>query len=903
MGLRSNSRSPSRWVNLESMIGMHVNYPETLARASAGPGRGPGTSTKNAMTNLFGIITQQVIPLRRVSIPSNNGLVGVRVSLAGGIFAAVITSAFLSYQYVRLSGWFGLSSRVILEKKLLTLVYNRAVEVFFPRRITVAGSHFATKVDGVPGYRRIAGFSSEFTPTLNVFGGRVSVFGCFGLFLNAEIDVRRKDENLVLVEVSGFSIGKWCDPCLQFVDGDVAALGYLTEDLKARVKLQASPYVGCDLSLDEYEELRFRVGAKPNMGYMEFISKGMQLSKDDIPRVAQALKTERRVVEFEPFVEAVVNGGDGDVQAVLLEEELDVDLIRTRPLGKVLPSLYEHDSVIYAVNKSAEVTIVCDRVKKFIHEEGFDPGPEYKAYMNEFVQCLIPIEDMHSGAPDDEQVVLDRQNRPTQKLGYEQIAQLPDILNVAKDELFQKNEVYPELKCPRGIINPNAGKRVITASYIYPLTAYLKTHSLHGVYGFGDAKYLDESMRSLEESDGGLGKYLTDGEKMDATINTFSRKFENAIGKRFFAKEHHDTFDEMHEAQYKDKEPKSKFGTKVDLKDSRRSGEGGTSTWNTLYMAFVFFCWLRENDRGVKESFDLIGLVGGDDGAIVAHESSQSLIATALELGIRLKVQKVADSDPWEFLGITKIPGLSLYAPDVVRFSSKISYSPTRGVPVEQVLYRKCEPYVRLYPNTPLVGNMCRAVVRILESKGFKVDKRYDELCRSGSGYVITMLEGEQLGGPTSAWEYELLENMVAQKLGLSLVTLRDACDKYDKAVKFSDFPSGFIKSKNMYLTSKYEALIRDLYIPSPPVTKIDTLPTEALTDPAVQISADGKEQTKSKSGADAESVSTSDSRSVSTTGSKKKKRAKKKTKSSKSAEGSVKQAGDGLSKDRPSSA
>jgi len=165
------------------------------------------------------------------------------------------------------------------------------------------------------------------------------------------------------------------------------------------------------------------------------------------------------------------------------------------------------------------------------------------------------------------------------------------------------------------------------------------------------------------------------------------------------------------------------------------------------------------------------------------------------------------------------------------------------------------------------------------------------------------MLEGEQLGGPTSAWEYELLENMVAQKLGLSLVTLRDACDKYDKAVKFSDFPSGFIKSKNMYLTSKYEALIRDLYIPSPPVTKIDTLPTEALTDPAVQISADGKEQTKSKSGADAESVSTSDSRSVSTTGSKKKKRAKKKTKSSKSAEGSVKQAGDGLSKDRPSSA
>jgi len=103
------------------------------------------------------------------------------------------------------------------------------------------------------------------------------------LFLNAEIDVRRKDENLVLVEVSGFSIGKWCDPCLQFVDGDVAALGYLTEDLKARVKLQASPYVGCDLSLDEYEELRFRVGAKPNMGYMEFISRVCNCRKTTYP--------------------------------------------------------------------------------------------------------------------------------------------------------------------------------------------------------------------------------------------------------------------------------------------------------------------------------------------------------------------------------------------------------------------------------------------------------------------------------------------------------------------------------------------------------------------------------------------------------------------------------------------
>jgi len=134
------------------------------------------------------------------------------------------------------------------------------------------------------------------------------------------------------------------------------------------------------------------------------------------------------------------------------------------------------------------------------------------------------------------------------------------------------------------------------------------------------------------------------------------------------------------------------------------------------------------------------------------------------------------------------------------------------------------------------VSNICRAVLRILKRSGFVVDNRYDELCRSGMGYVMSMLGDTQMPGPLTEEEFMICETYVCETLEISLGDLRAVCALYDHAETYKDFPSGYIKADNMFLSSPYEALLRDCYIPGPPQSKlVDHLPAESLLDTAAQ--------------------------------------------------------------------
>lgn len=168
---------------------------------------------------------------------------------------------------------------------------------------------------------------------------------------------------------------------------------------------------------------------------------------------------------------------------------------------------------------------------------------------------------------------------------------------------------------------------------------------------------------------------------------------------------------------------------------------------------------------------------------------------------------------------------------------------------MEQVIYRKCEPYVRMYPDVPLVGNMCRAVIRILQSGGFKPNAKYDDLCRTNTGYIMRMFEGDYLPGPRNAIECDILEHYVAQELGLSLTALRGVCSDYDSAEAFSDFPCGYVEKDNIFLSCEYEVLVRNLYIPGPQKTKLlDTLPAENIILAAQYLPSDDQAKNETNS-------------------------------------------------------
>lgn len=732
----------------------------------------------------------------------------------------------------------GFVARRITCDYLKVLYLTGQVRVYHPVSITKQGSHFASTYRGIDGFYRVdktEGYKTFFTPALNVFSPRLTVSSWLGLHVSCEFRSKRVDSDYILVEAFKWhqDVG-YFDPYMHFVSGDMAVLGFIKDGVNI-VKLQASRYVGCELKLDEFDALRFRTGAKPNMGYMEVVSKDMEFDSDSIPKIAMVLKEELRALDFQPWVEPKALGGDGDVEGeILADDGREPELDRARPLGKLLPQPYDQESVVYAFNYASEEVTLKERVTKYLDNGAHKVPAKYLAYRNEFVQLLVPDEVCHSLAPDDLEVVLERQKRASQVLGYEDTKHLPDPNFSLLDTTFQKGEVYSLGKAPRLIVNPPAPKRVETNGIITPLTALLKNGALKGIYGFGTANYIQENFERFEACEPTMDAFETDVSGMDANTIKFFREMDEMILKRAFQVRHHDRVLTNHRAQYEPGKLRFRKGHIVNLGHSIRSGEGGTSCWNTNHGTFVEYSWLRELGFSPKEAKKMLGLHGGDDGLSKAWGTEESLKQVGSDLHLPLKVRRVAVGKPISFLGLTKMPGIPLFSPDVVRFCSKIAYTHVKGVPLNQVLLRKCEPYVRMYPNVPLVGNLCRAVVRILKKQGVKIDSRYDELCRSGSGYMMTMLDGAQFPGPETADEYYILEAYVAETLELPLSVLREVCDRYDDADEFSKFPSGYIKKVNGLLDSGFSFLLRDLYIRGPSVKNFDSNVHTEVT-PAVQ--------------------------------------------------------------------
>lgn len=732
-----------------------------------------------------------------------------------------------------------------LRNKIIRLITRGRIEEFLPKKLTAPGTHYAVKHGGLDGFYRLSGYTKTFEPSLNVFSDAVTVASLFGWNINLKFRSTRFFENHLTVYFTGFDLsGAYHEPNLKFVTNEVAALGYIDSTREARVRLQAAPFVGCDVSLQEYESLRFRSGTKPNMGYMELLAnRGLLTNKDDIPYLAAALREECRVMDFEPYTDSYLTTGSGDITVTLVDELGLAEVPDSKCIGKLIPQPYDSESIVYSVNRAAEIVTYRDRIEPFVKPKDFSVPPDYRKYINEYSQLTVPESDMHTLSPDDLEYTITHQTKTSQVLGFDQEKDLPDPLNLLPDKTFQKNEVLPEAKPPRNIVNPSHPKRVYSSMYIRPFSELLKKN-MSTIIGFGDAEHIQSCFQKVEDQCRGvLGKKETDGTKLDANIAQIWRDAEFSLMKRAYHPDHHKELAVVHRAQYA-ADPKSRFGTSMLMGSSRRSGERGTSIFNTWIMSCVLYSWIRSLGYNSKEAYSMLGTYGGDDGLTANWGSTESLIAVGEILGIPLKVKDVDPYAPFSFLGIYKFPGMSVYMPDVSRFCSKIAFSHVKGVPAMQVLYRKCEPYVRMYSNIPIVGNLCKSVLRILKDRGFAVDKRYDELCRSGAGYVMSVIDG-QLPGPQTEEEYAIVEAYLSEFLDIPLQRLRVVCDMYDNADGFDHFPAGYIHKTDLFSTFGHEALIRDLYITGPAVKKLaGNLLTESLSETAVQNLQNG-EQTK----------------------------------------------------------
>ncbi len=694
---------------------------------------------------------------------------------------------------------------------------------FYPKALFCKATHYMDhrihEGEATDGFVRIVEWKERFSPVLNCLHSDVSDQLCLNIellglhcsvqlpiYANYTTSTNRVNDDEVLTEFHLDSLTmspdhllvSRADMSILGEDGRIFLKGIIDEQSEPVVQIQILPYVGCELPFDVIENMRLRTGQKPNLGYMEFNIKklGDFNPGQAVPMLAKYLTLKYKPLKFEPLVTSQSEGGDGGVVATVVNEDHDV-VQEPYQYGKILPQICDVDSVLIESNRASEELSYRERVQKYVKDSNFEWPDDITGYSKEFVN-FVTKDLQGSLKPSTHDEILADQSRPSQVRAYEDT-----LLNFLDDEspntTFQKGEVYPpKVSAARIINNPDAQARVDTARFTKPIYNTLKDTTLKYVMGFGDGKYLDlcfERQVSIARSRG-WDFFETDGTKMDANITIRHRKdLEWTIGRILYHSDYHDEWDRVHLRQYSNRYPKTAKGTPMDLAWSRRSGEGGTSCWNTLAKVLWQYCVRRRQGYGAEEAWELLGCGGGDDGLITGIDEDIGH-RTANDLGTPMKIARKTQGDPISFLGTVRIvPAVSLYSPDVCRYVLKAPYCHVRGVPWTELAYRKHEPYVRYYSHIPLIGHYSRAVLRILERKYQVKGTRssYDELTRGVNGYMMSYHEPPVGTAEIGDLEMDLLWAYVSSALKIELTCLRKICEQLDAAASFEDFPQGYV--------------------------------------------------------------------------------------------------------------
>lgn len=736
-----------------------------------------------------------------------------------------------------------------------------------PFNLTIRNKHFAAKQNGLDGIMRIRGFGKFFTPILNVFGTNISIqrvllFTVFGInfrlnvpysYLNYEMNSCRVSDDEIVTKfrlINESLVPYWEQ--LNYSefgsdDGRVFIKGYLDEEGAPRVKIQTEPFIQCDVDFSLYTNLRIRSGPKPNLGYMEFNSKklnGEELTIYDIPHIAEALVSIVQPKDFEPS-NSLSEGGSGDVCVVMTGELCEE--VQSHAAGHILPAILDAESTIIFNNRASEEYSYKARLQDYMDEE-FYPEDNFVEYREEFIEfvtrgCLGTL------SPQSETVILEQQSRPSQVRDYTEI--IGNVLDPApQNQIFMKSEVYPPKSTAKRIINnPPPSTRVYTAMFISSFSTYFKNGPMRNIMGFGNAAHIDDCFNKIVDQAWLLHDsdiLETDFEKMDANISEFFRELEQMIGEKLFASEYVDDWNTVHSAQFANRKPKTKFGTPYNLGFSRRSGEGGTSMFNSLINAFVMYCSFRIEEKSIVEAFSAIGIVGGDDGLLTGVKP-ETLVQVGKSLRLPIKVIVKTKNEPISFLGqVRPVRDMNLYILDIARWAIKVPYADVRGVPWYELAYRKVEPTLRTYPNVPIVSEYCKAVMRLIENQipGFQPDVKYDELCRGGKSYILGMMEGTFLNTGESHDEIEILTTYVCTTWGLTPARIDEIENQLRAANNFSEFPKAFVKYDNPTIleSTKVPLLFKDMYV-TPHIAPIENVKKEETDSSEGSIKGCQKQQ------------------------------------------------------------
>ncbi len=325
--------------------------------------------------------------------------------------------------------------------------------------------------------------------------------------------------------------------------------------------------------------------------------------------------------------------------------------------------------------------------------------------MNEFAEFLLPT--AHQLVPLDEEVVMDRQDRPAQRriLEESQGARPRRVV-----QAFMKKEPYANVKDPRIISTINGPDKRAYSCFTYAFEPVLKACPW---YAFGRTPRAIAA-RVAEVCSNAESVVNTDFSRFDGHGSNIMRMMERLVLLRAFKPEFHLRLLELHGAQYGMKGYMT-TGVKFDVGYARTSGSPDTSLFNSLFNAFIAYYAFRLMKYAPGEAFQSLGIYGGDDG-LTADVNAERYAKAAAFVGQKLTLEPVLRGQ----LGVKFLA--RLYGPgvwfgddnsmcDLARQLKKLHVTVTLPPMVSPAdkLFEKLHSFSLSDGETPILGPLCEA--------------------------------------------------------------------------------------------------------------------------------------------------------------------------------------------------
>jgi hypothetical protein len=491
---------------------------------------------------------------------------------------------------------------------------------------------------------------------------------------------------------------------------------------------------------------------------------------DDAPFVASELYDlwEDLVEESEVVVRPVDD--TPDYQPVYSE----IPFEDCKSIGQTIGQAFYDNCWAPRAGFSTDVSYVQERIEKPKSNVRSLP-PFLEQCMQEFTRHLIP--EPHQGVPVGEEVVLERQSRPTQKAGFARIHNAEFVKDPMGVQSFTKAECYGKPCGARGISNVETEHKFHYSQFMYAFTDdVLKRQSW---YAFG--KTPKELANYLVSFVCGARTLLpTDFSRFDGSLSEALRKIEEYCLKRFFHPIYHNNVMSLYKAQFNIKGT-TKFGLNYDVGSSRLSGSAETAAFNSVINACVAYLAYRKSGLSPNDAWRKLGAYGGDDG-LNPDLSVKDYKFVCDKVGLVFKGDLVCDG-PVNFLGRTFhnlwiSSGSTL---DFKRAISKLHWSAHKDATPQMCASRKAISILATDNNTPFFTCWAKQVIKIV-GKPAELDKT--NRCEDYSWWFREF--GDNACWPEPLHIEEVYQH-IAQEMTCTVKHLTDLEEKIKQAKAYED--------------------------------------------------------------------------------------------------------------------